>query len=130
MAITTRSASPRLHVARSRARLKSGEEVQYAYLRYSVWDEKKGRWQPKQLAGVGRVDQIDEGRLDTLEGFLKEWLRKDSSLPVEALQERFKAAEPAFKILCSRDFGLRWVIEQAWEELGPSLTVLGTHAES
>lgn len=118
MAIQTKSATPRLHVARSRARLKSGEEVQYAYLRYSVWDETKGRYQPKQLASLGRTSQIDDERLGSLESFLKEWLKKDSDLPFEALQERFKAAEPAFRILCSRDFGLRWVVEQAWEELG------------
>jgi hypothetical protein len=118
MPLQTKVTPPKLHVARSRARLKSGEEVQYAYLRYSVWDEKKGRQQPKQLASLGRTDQTDEGRLASLEGFLKEWLRKDSDLPFEALEERFKAAEPAFKILCSRDFGLRWIAEQAWEELG------------
>src|SRR5690606_33676674 len=77
-----------------------------------------GRYQAKPLASLGRTDRIDDQRLDSLEGFLKEWLRKDSSLPFEALQERLKASEPALRVLCSRDFGLRWVIEQAWEELG------------
>ena len=112
------ASSPKIHVARSRARLKSGEEVQYAYLRYSVWDEAKGRLQPKPLAGLGRTDQLDEQRVESLEGFIKAWLRKDSQLPFEALEERFRAAEPQLRILCSRDFGLRWVIEQAWRELG------------
>jgi hypothetical protein len=112
------AAPPRLHVAKSRAKLASGEEVQYAYVRYSVWDEKKNRFQPKPLASLGRVDQLDGERLGSLEGFLKEWLRKDSALPFEALQERFKAAESALQIVCSRDFGLRWLVEQAWAELG------------
>ena len=116
--MAVKAKSPMVHVARSRATLKSGEKVQYAYVRYSVHDPKKGRLQPKQLAGLGRVDQLDEQRLGTLEGFLKEWLRKDSSLPFEALEERFRAAQPELRILCSRSFGLRWLIEQAWDELG------------
>lgn len=116
--MAVKAKSPMIHVARSRATLRSGEQVQYAYVRYSVYDPKKGRLQPKALAGLGRVDKLDEGRLGTLEGFLKDWLRKDSSLPFEALEERFRAAEPELRILCSRGFGLRWLVEQAWEELG------------
>jgi len=129
--VSVDAATPRLHVARSRARLKSGEEVQYAYVRYEVWDERKARYQPKPLASLGRVDRIDDDRLESLEGFLKEWLRKDSSLPFEALQERFKAAEPALRILCSRDFGLRWLVEQAWDELGyrEAVAELAKHTE-
>jgi hypothetical protein len=64
------------------------------------------------------VDRLERERLKSLGGFLREWLRKDSSLPFEALQERFETAEPMFQILLSRDFGLRWVLEQAWAELG------------
>ena len=116
--MAVKAKSPMVHIARSRATLKTGEAVQYAYVRYSVYDPAKGRLQPKQLAGLGRVDALDEERLGTLEGFLKEWLRKDSTLPFDALEERFRAAQPELRILCSRSFGLRWVLEQAWEQLG------------
>lgn len=112
--------APRMHVAHSPARLADGKVYRYAYLRYEVWDDGKHRYQPKPLAALGRSDRIDPDRLESLEGFLKEWLRKDSSLPFDALRERFKEAEPALQILCSRDFGLRWILEQAWKELGYS----------
>lgn len=87
---------PRIHIARSPTPLADGKIYHYAYLRYEVWDPKKNRYQPKNLASLGRVDRLEEGRLDTLGGFLQEWLKKDSSLPFEALKERFRAAEPMF----------------------------------
>ncbi len=49
---------------------------------------------------------------------LHEHVRKNSPLPFEALEERFRKAEPVFKILQSKDFGMRWLIEQVWDELG------------
>jgi hypothetical protein len=113
----------RIHVARSPTQLADGEVYHYAYLRYEVWDEKKNRLQPKALASLGRVDGLDEDRLKTVGGFLKEWLRKDSSLPFEALRDRLDSVAPTIRILCSRDFGLRWIIEQAWQELGYSEAV-------
>lgn len=110
--------TPSLHVARTRTRKPNGRVYEYAYLRYEVWDEAKGRLQPVPVASLGRTDRLDDGRLDSLGDFLREWLRKDSSLPFEALKERFSEAEPAFRILCSRDFGLRFLVEQCWRELG------------
>ena len=44
--------------------------------------------------------------------------KKDSALPFEALKDRLKATEPSWRILVSREFGLRWIVEQAWAELG------------
>lgn len=110
--------TPSLHIVKSRTRKKNGRVYEYAYLRYEVWDPKKNRHQPVPVASLGRTDKLDDGRLDSLGAFLREWLRKDSSMPFEALRERFSEAEPAFRILCSRDFGLRFVVEQCWRELG------------
>lgn len=110
--------TPSLHVVKSRTRKPDGRVYEYAYLRYEVWDESKGRLQPVPVASLGRTDRLDDGRLDSLGDFLREWLRKDSSLPFEALKERFSEAEPTFRILCSRDFGLRFLVEQCWRELG------------
>lgn len=112
------SEQPRIHIAKSPCKLADGKVYRYAYVRYEVWDEKKGRYQPKPLASLGRTDRLDEERVESLGGFLREWLRKDSSLPFDALKDRFEELEASFRILCSRDFGLRWIIEQAWEELG------------
>lgn len=109
---------PSLHLVRTRTTTTSGETHEYAYVRYEKWDEGKGRLQPVSVAALGRTDRLDGQRVDTLGGFLREWLRKDSALPFEALKERFELAEPAMRILCSRDFGLRFLIEQAWRELG------------
>jgi len=103
---------------RSRATSTSGHVYEYAYVRYEVWDETKKRLQPVPVASLGRTDRIEEWRLQSLGGFLREWLRKDSSLPFEALKSRFEMAEPVLRILCSRDFGLRFVAEQIWREIG------------
>jgi len=109
---------PSLHLVRSRTKVAPGRVYEYAYLRYEVWDERKGRLQPVPVASLGRTDRLDEERVDSLAQFLRDWLRKDSALPFEALQARFETAVPAFRILCSRGFGMRLLIEQAWRELG------------
>lgn len=108
---------PTVYVVKSPA-VSQGRTYHYAYLRYDEWDPEKNRPQPKSLAALGRTDLLDPGRLNTLGGVLREWLRKDSSLPFDALKEHLKAAEPVFRVLLSRDFGLRWLIDQAWDELG------------
>lgn len=97
---------PRLHIAKSPTRLADGKVYRYAYVRYEVYDPATKRSQPKPLASLGRVDQLDEDRLATVGGFLREWLRKDSSLPFEALKEKLDATAPALRILCSKDFGM------------------------
>lgn len=108
-------AAPSVYVVKTPA---EGKGIQFAYLRYDEWDEQKGRPQPKPLASLGRANRLDEDRLDSLGGFLREWLKKDSALPFDALKERLKAAEQVLRILVSRDFGLRWLVEQAWGDLG------------
>ena len=120
---------PSLHLVRTRATSSNGEVHEYAYLRYEVWDEGKGRLQPVSVAALGRTERLDERRVDALGGFLREWLRKDSPLPFEALKERLEVAEPAMRILCSRDFGLRFLVEQAWRELGYKDVIAGLAPE-
>ncbi|MBI3767032.1 MAG: transposase [Deltaproteobacteria bacterium] len=107
--------TPTVYVVKTRG---EGKSVQYAYLRYDEWDEQKGRPQPKPLASLGRADKLDDERLGSLGDFIREWVKKDSSLPFDALKTRLKEAEPILRILVSRDFGLRWLVEQAWGELG------------
>ena len=116
---------PSLHVVRSQTRKPDGRVYEYAYLRYEVWDDKKGRLQPVNVAALGRTDQLDPGRLDALGDFLRAWVRKDGGLPADALRERLSATAPAFRILCSRDFGLRFLAEQAWREIGYESAVAG-----
>ena len=76
--------TPRVHIAKTRSKLADKTVREYAYVRYEVWDPKKGRYQPKPLATLGRTDRLDDGRVESLGGFLKEWLKKDSALPFEA----------------------------------------------
>ena len=113
-----------VYMAKSRHK-KQGRVYEYAYLRYEVWDPGKGRYQPQNLASLGRTERLDEGRTQTLVEFLREVVRKDSTLPFEALRERFEGLAPSFRILCSRDFGLRFIVEQAWKELGYAGAVTG-----
>jgi DDE family transposase len=114
---------PSLYVVRSRTEAPSGKVYEYAYLRYEVWDGKKGRLQPVPLASLGRTDALDPEKTDSLIAFIRQWIRKDCSLSFEALKERFSAAEPTIRILCSRSFGLRALVEQAWTEIGYRDTV-------
>lgn len=107
-----------LYLTRSKSRGANGKVYEYAYLRYDVKDGKKGRWQPVTVASLGRYDDLEEWRARSLVDFLREWVRKDSSLPFDALKRRFEMAEPVMRILCSRDFGFRFLFEQAWRELG------------
>jgi len=105
------------YATRSKHR-KNGRVYEYAYIRYETWDPAKRRGRPRNLIALGRCEGLEEGRIETLASFLREWVRKDSPLPFEALRERFEGLTPTFKILCSRDFGLRMLIEQAWTHLG------------
>ncbi len=119
--------TPTVYVVKTPAK---GKGIQFAYLRYDEWDESQGRMQPKPLASLGRVDSLDEERLGSLGDFLRDWLKKDSALPFDALKDRMKAAEPVLRILVSRDFGLRWLVEQAWGELGYQDVLAEIAAES
>ena len=97
---------------------KGGRTYEYAYIRYEAWDPQRGRGRPRNLVSLGSSAKLDAGRAGSLAEFLREWVRKDSPLPFEALRERFAGLVPTFKILCSRDFGLRLLVEQAWTHLG------------
>jgi len=76
-------AMPTIYVVKTPA---EGKGVQFAYLRYDEWDEQKGRMQPKPLASLGRAEKLDAVRLGSLGDFIREWVKKDSALPFDALR--------------------------------------------
>jgi transposase len=108
----------------------SGKSYSYAYVRYDVWDEAKGRPQPKTLVNLGPTERLDLLKTESFVEMAREYCRKGSSLPLEALRERLRDLEAGFRIICSRDFGLRVVVEQAWKELGYGAAVAGLAADS
>lgn len=107
------------YATRSTHKKQNGSRVyEYAYIRYEVWDPAKDRYQPRNLISLGRTEGLDDERVETLAEFVRDWVRKESPLPFEALKERFDGLAATFRIVCSRDFGLRLLVEQAWVHLG------------
>lgn len=121
-------ARPSLYMTKSR-HVKNGRVYEYAYVRYEAWDPAKGRTQPRNLVSLGRTEHLDAERVESIADFLRAWVRKDSALPFEALRERLEGVEPTLRILCSRDFGMRFLVEQAWADLGYADAVRQLHSE-
>lgn len=89
----------------------------YVLLRYDEYRE-DGSKQPRTLASLGREEQVDRDRAGTAASVLQEFVRKGSTMTEEELRERLGMIKPKLKILCSRQFGLRFLVEQAFAELG------------
>lgn len=61
---------------------------------------------------------------------MREFVRKGSTMTVEELKAHLGMAKPRLRILCSRQFGLRLVVEQAFKELGYSDALKAIDADS
>jgi len=101
----------------------------YVVVRYDeVLDD--GRRQPRPLVTLGREENVDKRKAETLTGVMQEFVRKGSTMTVEELKEHLGMAKPKLRILCSRQFGLRFVVEQAFKELGYSAALAAIDADS
>ena len=101
----------------------------YVVVRYDeILDD--GRRQPRPLVTLGREENVDKGKAETLTGVMQEFVRKGSTMTVEELKEHLGMAKPKLRILCSRQFGLRLVVEQAFKELGYSDALKAIDADS
>ncbi len=97
---------------------RQGDRVyQYVVLRYEEVDD-EGQRRSKPLVSLGRSEAVDPGRAKTLADVMREFVRPGSTMTPDELRSVLSAAKPKLKILCSRQFGLRLLVEQAFAELG------------
>lgn len=113
-AATARVGAP--YVTRNTTRT-GGRTYSYVVLRYDEVDE-NGRKQPRSLLSLGSEQQVDEERAKSLADVMRDFVRPGSTMTVEELRALLGAAKPTLKILCSRQFGLRLLVEQAFADLG------------
>jgi len=99
-------------------RTREGERVyEYVVLRYEEVDE-EGRRHSRPLLNLGRSEAVDRGKAETLADLMREFVRPGSTMTADELRAHLSTAKPQLKILCSRQFGLRLLVEQAFVELG------------
>jgi hypothetical protein len=115
-----------LYVRRDRKHLKDGRAAVYLTLAHNVVehpleDTIKPRSKPVIFAQLGREDQLDDktvrGMRDALDRYLQR-RRTDHGEPPELVADAVRVVVPALKILASREFGLRQIIEPVWDDLG------------
>jgi transposase len=111
------------------ARKKEKRTYRYVVVRYDeIHDD--GTKQPKPLVSLGPEESVDRAKAETLTGVMREFVRKGSTMTVEELKAHLGMAKPKLRILCSRQFGLRLVVEQAFKELGYSEALKAIDADS
>jgi len=99
-------------------RTRQGRRVyEYVVLRYEEVDE-EGRRHSRPLVSLGRSEEVDRGKAETLADLMREFVRPGSTLTVDELRAHLSGAKEKLKFLCSRQFGLRFLVEQAFAELG------------
>ena len=89
----------------------------YVLLRYDEILEEVKRKQPRTLVNLGPEQDVDRNRASSLAGVMQEFVRKGSTMTEEELRERLGMVKPKLRIMCSRQFGLRLLVEQAFAEL-------------
>lgn len=117
-----------MYLRRDKKRLTDGAEVTYVSLAHNVVErpvggKKKPRSKPVIFANLGREDALDDGVVrgmrDALDRYLQRRARERGESVSDAVApDAVKSLSPALKLLASRDFGLRKLIEPIWEAVG------------
>lgn len=96
----------------------SGKTFKYVVLRYDEVSPGEGKRQPRTLLSLGRKEKVDPKRARSLADVMRAFVQKGSTMTLEDLKGHLQGNEPQLRILCSRQFGLRLLVEQAFVELG------------
>jgi len=96
-----------------------GRSYTYTIVRYDEYLDSGSR-QPRTLVGLGPSEKLDGERVQTFTNLAREFCRKGSTMTVEEFKAALAGHAPTLRILCSRGFGFRLLVEQAWAELGYS----------
>jgi hypothetical protein len=106
----------------------SGNRTQtYLVIAHSVREKVKdgsSRTKPVVFARLGREDELDEAAVRGMVGALERYYRKrfgtsdaDPAAVAEVAQD-VRAREPQLRILASRAYGMRVIVEHVWKQLG------------
>lgn len=107
--------------------LADGEVRRYLSLAHNVVEKPvtgRKRAKPLIFANLGREDELDKAIVDQMTSALERYRLKrfgprDGDAPaVDVLAATLRAQQPALRLLASRSFGLRKLVERAWEALG------------
>lgn len=111
-----------------RKRLKDGTERSYVCLAHNVWEEgpvgKPKRAKPIIFAKLGAEEDLDidmvRSARDAFDRYLQRRLEREGRR-AEVVQSAAAEKQPvagALKVLASREFGLRVIVEAVWKQLG------------
>lgn len=122
-----------MHLHRDRKVLRSGESRTYLSVVHSVWEvgsAKGKRAKPVVFARLGAEEQLDQGVVRGIKGvldkLLEQLVERDGGMspggspvaPVLAAARVVRKQEAALRMVASREFGVRRVVEAVWERLG------------
>jgi Transposase DDE domain len=128
-----------MHVRRERMRLDGGRERTYVSLAHNVWGMgKKGskkQSRPVVFARLGAEENLDievvQGMRSALDKLILQLMARDAAKAdtpaaptkegpevVQALASKVRAHEGGLRMLTSRQFGMRHVVEAVWKRLG------------
>jgi len=124
-----------MFIRRDSRKLADDTVVTYLSIAHNVWQEgKTGKKGPKPviMARLGREDQLDLGQVrgirDAFDRYLQRRLREaglpeeplevDREKEAEALATHTRAKQPELRMLVSRAYGMRAIVEPIWEALG------------
>lgn len=124
-----------MYVRSDPQRLKDGTVRRYISLAHNVWVEGptgKKRTKPVIFARLGVEEELDEQMVksarDALDRYLqKRFGRMEAQRAEVAEQAAAQTAEvvPALRVLSSREYGLRVIVEAAWKRLGLDKALAG-----
>lgn len=107
--------------------LSGSNPVTYAVIAHNVREklpDGSSRTKPVVFARLGREDELDEAAVRGMVGALERYYRQrfgDGNAEPEAVVQAattMRAREPQLRILASRAFGMRVIVEHAWKQLG------------
>ena len=139
-----------MYVRRDRKRLADGSRRTYLSLAHNVWepvgDSGKKRARPIVFAHLGVEEDVDlgaaRGMRDALDRYIRRRMAEEAASasvedaekadPAEAVRsaaERLRPRLRPLRILTSREYGLRVIVERAWKDLGLEDALQGLAAQ-
>ncbi len=115
-----------MYVRRDKQKRKNGQEKTYLSIAHNVTEigpDGETRAKPIVFANLGDEDLLDDkmaaSMARAMARYVKKRFGKDIELPeLEAEAKVVRQASDGFRILASRELGMRLLVETAWRDLG------------
>lgn len=118
-----------MHIRRDTQKRRNGTSTTYLSIAHNVTERPKGgkpRTKPIVFANLGDEEDLSpemaHSMLKAFERYFKKRFGEEAfaahQAEMEAEAKQLRVASPAFKILASRDLGMRLLVEGAWKDLG------------